>query len=121
MRERASEYPGVDEGTACTQSSFKAGGKAFLFVGEQGGRYKAMFKLDASKAEAAKLAEKHPGDYQVGSGVWVTARFTAEKPMPATRWKKWLDESYGLSAAPKKKAASKKAPAKKKTTKRKRA
>ncbi|MEO0996306.1 MAG: hypothetical protein AAFX58_02200 [Pseudomonadota bacterium] len=45
MRQRASRYPGVDEGTSCTQSSFKTGGKAFLFVGEQGGRYKAMFKL----------------------------------------------------------------------------
>ena len=47
IRLKASQYPDVDEGTACTQSSFKTGGKSFLFIGEQGGRYKAMFKLNA--------------------------------------------------------------------------
>jgi len=98
MRLRASRYPGVDEGTACTQSSFKTGGKSFLFVGMQGGRYKAMFKLDACRPEAERLAAKEPDDFQVGSGAWVTARFTAEKPMPRKTWEKWLDESYRLSA-----------------------
>lgn len=94
IRLRASRYPGVDEGTACTQSSFKAGQKAFLFIGTQGGRYKAMFKLKASIPEATKLAEAHPDDYQVGSTAWVTARFTAERPLPKQVWQKWLDESY---------------------------
>ena len=97
MRVKASRYPGVDEGTACTQSSFKAGRKAFLFVGMQGGRYKAMFKLERSKPEAARLAAKEPDNYQVGSGPWITARFTADRPMPKRTWEKWLDESYGLS------------------------
>lgn len=110
IRQRASRYPGVDEGTACTQSSFKAGKKAFLFVGMQGGRYKAMFKLEKSKPEAAELAKKAPDDYQVGSTAWVTARFTAEAPMPVRLWKKWLDESYALSVG---------APAAKTTTKKK--
>lgn len=112
IRLKASAYPGVDEGTSCTQSSFKAGGTAFLYIGEQGGRCKAMFKLDASMAEASKLAKQHPDDYQVGSTSWVTARFTAEKPMPKRLWQKWLDESYALSA---------KAPASKKTATRKKA
>ena len=97
IRLKASQYANVDEGTSCTQSSFKTGGKAFLFIGEQGGRYKAMFKLKESKAEAAKLSAKNPDDYQVGSGVWITARFSAEKPMPKKLWQKWLDESYELS------------------------
>lgn len=97
IRLKASAYPGVDEGTACTQSSFKANKKAFLFIGEQGGRYKAMFKLDKSMPAAQKLAAKHPEDYQAGKTGWVTARFSAEKPMPKTRWSKWLDESYGLA------------------------
>ncbi len=97
IRVRASEYAEVDEGTSCTQSSFKTGGTAFLFIGEQGGRYKAMFKLKDSRAEAEKLAGENPEDYQVGSGVWVTARFSADAPMPKKRWQKWLDESYALS------------------------
>ena len=48
MRLKASRYPGVDEGTACTQSAFKTRKGAFLYIGEQGGRYKAMFKLQTS-------------------------------------------------------------------------
>ena len=99
IRLKASRYPAVDEGTACTQSSFKTGTKAFLYVGMQGGRYKAMFKLQNSMPEATKLAKKDPNSYEVGSNNWVTARFTADAPMPKKRWEKWLDESYALSLA----------------------
>ena len=119
MRLKASKYPAVDKGTACTQSSFKTGGKAFFFCGPQGGRHKAMFKLDKSKAAAATLAKKAPDDYQVGSSAWVTARFSAEKPMPKALWTKWLDESYALSQAPAKQKAAKKKAAKKRTPKKK--
>ena len=115
IRLKASRYPGVDEGTACTQSSFKTGNKAFLFVGMQGGRYKAMFKLDDSTPEAAKLAKKEPDRYAVGKVGWVTARFTAEDPIPAPVWRRWLDESYRLMAA----AGGKKTAARKKTAKKK--
>ncbi len=97
MRLQASQYPGVDEGTACTQSAFRTGKQAFLYVGMQGGRYKAMFKLDKSRAEASRLAAREPDRFQVGSTSWVTARFSAEQPMPRTLWKKWLDESYGIA------------------------
>jgi len=97
MRLKASQYPEVDEGTACTQSSFKTSKKAFFFVGEQGGRYKAMFKLEASKAHALELAQQEPDNYQVGKGIWVTARFSEDKPMPEVLWQSWLDESYALS------------------------
>lgn len=97
IRLKASRYPAVDKGTACTQSSFKTGKKAFLYIGMQGGRYKAMFKLKKSMPEAAKLAKKEPDLYQVGSTAWVTARFTAERPMPKKTWEKWLDESYELA------------------------
>ena len=118
IRMKASQYPEVDKGTACTQSSFKAGKQAFLFIGPQGGRFKAMFKLDKSRPEAIKLAEKDPDRFNVGSSVWITARFSAEEPMPKKLWEKWLDESYQLSLASttKKKAAAKKKTAKKKTS-----
>lgn len=110
MRLKASQFPDIDEGTSCTQSSFKTGGTAFFYIGEQGGRYKAMFKLDQSKPDALKRAKNAPADYQVGAGAWVTARFSADAPMPAKLWKAWLDESYELSRKPvtKKKAASRK-------------
>ena len=99
IRIKASEYPGVDAGTACTQASFKANKKAFLYTGPQGGRFKAMFKLDKSIPEAQKLANEKPDSYDVGKNGWVTARFTAEKPMPKRLWTKWLNESYALTGA----------------------
>ena len=98
IRLEAGRYSGVDRGTACTQSSFKTGGKAFLYIGMQGGRYKAMFKLKASMDQAVELAKKQPDRFDVGSTSWVTARFSAEEPMPKRLWKKWLDESYALSS-----------------------
>ena len=97
IRLKASKYPDVDKGTACTQTSFKACGKGFLYIGEQGGRYKAMFKLKESIPEAKKLAAKAPEDFQVGAGGYVTARFSAEKPMAKALWSKWLNKSYQLS------------------------
>ena len=107
IRMKAGSYPGVEVGTSCTQSSFKVGKKAFLYIGTQGGRCKAMFKLKDCIPEARELAEQDPDCYQVGAMAWVTARFTAEKPMPGSVWVKWLDESYSLSLpATKKKTAS---------------
>ncbi len=108
IREQASQYAGVDHGMACTQSSFKVGKSAFLFIGEQGGRYKAMFKLSVSRPEAERLAESEPDDYQVGNTAWVTARFSADQPMPTKRWQKWLEESYQLclQSPPKKSSPS---------------
>ena len=97
MKLRASKYSEVAEGTACTQSSFKRGKKSFFFAGEQGGRYKAMFKLNDSIPEAQKLAAAAPDDFQAGKPPWVTTRFTAEEPIADDVWKRWMDESYALS------------------------
>lgn len=97
IRLKAGSYSGVDEGKACTQSSFKAGKKAFLYIGEQGGRYKAMFKLQSSLPEAAELAKAEPQQFQVGKHGWVTTRFTAKRPLSTALWQKWLDESYQLA------------------------
>ena len=96
--EQARKLDDVVEGASCTQTSFKRGKKAFLYIGMQGGRHKAMFKLKKSMADAEKRAEKDPDRFQVGSTAWVTARFTPEKPMPKTLWQKWLKESYELSS-----------------------
>ena len=82
IRQMASEFPDVAEGTSCTQGSFKVGKQAFLYIGPQGGRFKAMFKLDASRPDAERLATERPDDFQAGSTAWVTARFSADQPMP---------------------------------------
>lgn len=110
IRRKAGQYAGVDQGMACTQSSFKVGNNAFLYIGQQGGRCKAMFKLSSSMSEATKLAEEQPDDYQVGNTAWVTARFCSDHPMPKVLWQKWLEESYQLclSASSSKRSVAKK-------------
>ena len=99
LRKFAASLPEAIEGTSCTQTSFKFAGKsAFLYVGEQGGRHKAMFKLADSMDQASEFAAKSPDDFQVGNTAWVTARFSADKPLSKKIWSRWLRESYDLAA-----------------------
>jgi len=112
IRNEAAAFPEVLKGTSCTQSSFKTARGAFLYIGPgaKGVGYKMMLKLDASRDRAAKLAAEQPERFELGSGQWVVARFTAEKPLPASIWRKWVAESYALScgaAAAAKKQAKK--------------
>jgi hypothetical protein len=101
VRQQAMTFPGIAKDTACTQSPFKAGKGTFLFIGPgpKGKGFKAMFKLQDSMPQARKLAVEEPGRFEVGSTGWVTARFTAEKPLPKKIWGKWLSESYKVTAA----------------------
>jgi hypothetical protein len=87
------------KGTSCTQSAFKVGAGTFLFIGPgpKGQGFKAMFKLKASMPQALKLAAEDPTRFEVGSTGWVTARFTAEEPLPKRIWGKWLSESYDVT------------------------
>jgi hypothetical protein len=100
IRRQAAAFPAVAKGTSCTQSAFKAGKGTFLFIGPgpKGRGFKAMFKLKASMPQAEKLATEDPKRFEVGSTGWVTARFTAEKPLPERIWAKWLAESYALTS-----------------------
>ncbi len=96
---QALALPGVLTGKSCSQSTFKVGKGTFLFIGPgpKGQGFKAMFKLKASIPEALKFAEEDPKRYEVGSTGWVTARFTAEQPIPNKVWEKWLIESYEVT------------------------
>ncbi len=101
LRAMAASLPGVVKGTACTQSSFKTKQGAFLYVGPgpKGQGFKAMFKLERSRPQAEELAAKHPDRFELGTGKWVVARFTAEKPLPKALWSRWLNESHALTSA----------------------
>ncbi len=100
IADQAGAMPDVTESTSCNQRAFKVGKNAFLYLGPgpKGQGFKAMFKLERSRARAAELAETQPDRFGVGSTSWVTARFTAEKPLPKSIWAKGLKESYDLSA-----------------------
>jgi len=96
LKAAAAAFPDVVEGTSCNQTSYKIGKKAVLYVGPgaKGVGFKAMFKLEASLEDAKSLAEGEPDRFEVGVGNWVTARFSAEHPLPKKIWSKWLEESH---------------------------
>lgn len=110
IRKRAATFAGADLGSACTQSSFKVGKTAFLYIGPgaKGQGYKLMLKLDRSFAQAEGLAAKEPDRYTASANGWVTVRFTAERPLAKSVWEKWLKESYEISAGGAGKAGAKK-------------
>ena len=95
------------KGTPIEQASFRTGGKSFLFAQRKGDLAIVRLKLDASIAAAKKA-----GDFaEVGVNSWTTCRVPLAKA-PSATLKKWVRESYALSAKPKstrKKAAKKKA------------
>lgn len=99
IRREAVKLAGVAKGSSCNQSSFKTDKGAFLFLGpgRKGQGFKAMFKLEASIPQARKLAEQSPQRFEVGTTGWVTARFSAEDPLPKPIWSRWLAESYELT------------------------
>ena len=99
LRAIAASMPNAVEGTSCNQTSFKVGKTAFLYVGPgpKGQGYKAMFKLGESMGEAQEMARKAPDGFQIGTGNWVTARFSEDHPMPQSLWTRWLAESYAVA------------------------
>jgi len=44
------------------------------------------------------LAEQEPRRFEIGSGNWVTTRFTDEAPLPQDLWCRWLEESHDGAA-----------------------
>ena len=94
LRKIALALPDAEEGTSCNKISFKAGKKAFLYLGETDGDYNAKLKLVTSLDEAKELARKHPEIYSAGSNGWVDAEFPADKSPPAGLMERWILESY---------------------------
>jgi len=95
LRTAALRYPEAEEGIACKGtaiecSAFKSRKKTFLFVGAADIR----LKLRESIAEAAKLAAKEPGRYEVGALGWVKVKLSAGEQPPLDLLEKWIDESY---------------------------
>jgi hypothetical protein len=92
LRRLALGYPETTENVVCSRASFKARGKAFLFVGGDESSHDAMVKLNDSLEEAAGLA-----GCKVGAHGWVTVRWSRDESPPKVL-AKWIDESFHLLA-----------------------
>ena len=95
-RELAMNLPEVVEGSTCVKASYKAGKKAFLYVGAKPDSYNAMVKLADSLPEAEALSEGDPEKYKVGKFGWVTMNFPADEEPPVGLLERWIVESYRL-------------------------
>ena len=91
-------FPEVEVGIACKGTAvecvtFKARGKAFLFLA----RTNLRLKLGKSLPEASALAAKEPDRYEVGAHGWIKVT-SGDKPLPMDVLTRWIDESYRLLA-----------------------
>lgn len=101
IRKLALTYPETVEGSSCNKLSFKAGKKAFLYLGLTEEGYNVMLKLVDSYEEAEALAEKQPDHYRPGSNGWIQMEFSCGQSAPAGVMKRWIEESF-RSLAPRK-------------------
>jgi hypothetical protein len=106
LKKIALGLPETEEGIACKGTAiesavYKSRKKSFLFIGAD----LARLKLDASIAEAKKLAKAKPGSCEVGSQGWVAVPLGPEAP-PLDVLQRWVGESYEVVSGPK--AAAKK-------------
>jgi hypothetical protein len=104
LRQFALRLPETEEGVACEgtaleTSTVKRNGKAFLFLRAT----EARLKLATSLEEAAALAEEEPTRYTVGAHGWVLVRLGPSSDALDVL-KRWVKESYMLSAGPKSRA-----------------
>lgn len=101
LRAIAASYPETEEVGVCVNTSFKALGKAFAFVGAKPEGYSLRLKLKASLEEAERLAAETPSVYSVGKFGWTLVKLPHDERLPDDLAARWIDESFRL-LAPKK-------------------
>ncbi len=91
LRDVAMALPEATEGTSCVNRAFRAGKKAFFYLGEKPDHIYGMLKLTDSYADAAAM-----DDPQVSPGKhgWVTLRFQPDDHPDAATLEQWIIESY---------------------------
>ncbi|MCY0990773.1 MmcQ/YjbR family DNA-binding protein [Nannocystis sp. ILAH1] len=104
VRALALAYPQTVEEFPWGHTAVKVGGKAFLFMGGEGGTLTLSVKLPASHGAALLLPFASPTGYGLGKSGWVTASFPTGAPLPIGLLAEWLEESY-RAVAPKKLSA----------------
>ncbi|MHC4924778.1 MAG: MmcQ/YjbR family DNA-binding protein [Planctomycetota bacterium] len=94
LAKHALRYPGAEAGTSCVNQAFRAGKKAFFYLGHKHDDWNGRVKLMDSYAEAEKLATKAPDIYEPGKFGWVKFTFPNKQKPPRGLLERWIDESY---------------------------
>ncbi|PCC71781.1 Predicted DNA-binding protein, MmcQ/YjbR family [Nannocystis exedens] len=105
VRALALAYPEAVEEFPWGHTAVKVRGKAFLFMGGEGGTLTLSMKLPSSHGAALLLPFASPTGYGLGKSGWVTASFPVDAPLPSALLAEWLEESY-RAVAPKKLSAA---------------
>jgi predicted DNA-binding protein (MmcQ/YjbR family) len=79
--------------------------KTFAYLSIEGDPFSIGCKLPHSGALALMLPFSSPTAYGLGKSGWVTAKPSADEPIPVALFKTWIDESY-RAQAPKRLVAS---------------
>lgn len=96
LRKCAMRLPEAEEGTSCVNRAFRAGKKAYAYLGMKPDHYRLMVKLGDSTAQAEAMQAKHPDHYSVGKNGWTTVKLPHTKKPPAGLLEGWIEESYRL-------------------------
>jgi len=93
LRTFAAKLPGTEVGDSCVNRAFRAGGKAFLYLGDNPHGYKLMLKLVDSLPDAEALQAAQPARYGVGKHGWVTITLPHDERPPRGLFERWIEES----------------------------
>lgn len=105
LRAAALRFPEAVEEFPWGHSAIKVRGKAFVFMGGEGGKFGLSCKLPHSHEAALLLPFATPTGYGLGRSGWVSANFEhGDGRVPLALLEEWIGESY-RAVAPKKLAA----------------
>jgi predicted DNA-binding protein (MmcQ/YjbR family) len=106
LRAAALRFPEAVEEFPWGHSAIKVRGKAFVFMGAEGGKFGLSCKLPHSHEAALLLPFATPTGYGLGKSGWVSANFEEKDArVPVALLEEWIGESY-RAIAPKKLAAT---------------
>jgi predicted DNA-binding protein (MmcQ/YjbR family) len=105
LRTHALTFPEATEDFPWGHRAIKVRGKAFVFMGTEGGSLSFSVKLPRTGFQALALPFAEPTGYGLGRSGWVTVRPPANDRDVTDQCLAWIGESY-RAVAPKKLLAS---------------
>ena len=91
LRDAAMALPEASEGESCVNRAFRAGKKAYFYLGEKPAHIYGMLKLTDSYADVVAMNDSRVAPGKHG---WITLRFQANDHPDSELIEQWIVESY---------------------------